>query len=169
MVRNDADNCCYCNLAALKTVTKLDDKDILHVSFHNSIYEVPYFVAVDHQMASIVVAIRGTLSGHDALTDLAAVTDPIDGEGLPQGWTAHRGMLQTANFLLRQLEQNGVLQQAFAQYPNYRLVITGNLKVTVRHVSRFNQVLNYILKFWMLKAKKFASQELLIPSSKLRF
>ena len=136
LVRNDADNCCHCNLAALKTVTKLEDKDILHVSFHNSIYEVPYFVAVDHQMASVVVAIRGTLSGHDALTDLAAVTDPIDGEGLPQGWTAHRGMLQTANFLLRQLEQNGVLHQAFTQHPNYRLVITGNQLLKIELIMK---------------------------------
>lgn len=34
------DNCCHCNLAALKTVTDLQDKDILHVSFHNKVFEV---------------------------------------------------------------------------------------------------------------------------------
>lgn len=34
------DNCCHCNLAALKTVTQLDEKDLVCVSFHNSIYEV---------------------------------------------------------------------------------------------------------------------------------
>ncbi|XP_046448702.1 diacylglycerol lipase-beta-like isoform X2 [Daphnia pulex] len=120
------DNCCHCNLAALKTVTQLQEKDIICVSFHNSIYEVPYFVALDHQTSSIVVAIRGTLSGHDALTDLAAMTDPISVEGLPVGWTAHRGMLQSANFVLRQLESKEILKQTFAQYPNYHLVITGH-------------------------------------------
>ena len=86
---------------------------------------MPYFVAVDHQTTSIVIAIRGTLSGHDALTDLAAVIDPISVEGLPIGWTAHRGMLQSAHFVLRQLNQSNILSQAFAQYPNYHLVITG--------------------------------------------
>lgn len=120
------DNCCHCNLAALKTVTQLDEKDLVCVSFHNSIYEVPYFVALDHQTSSVVVAIRGTLSGHDALTDLAAMTDPISVEGLPVGWTAHRGMLQSANFVLRQLESKEILKQTFMQYPNYHLVITGH-------------------------------------------
>ncbi|EFX76477.1 hypothetical protein DAPPUDRAFT_306186 [Daphnia pulex] len=125
-LRQMDDNCCHCNLAALKTVTQLQEKDIICVSFHNSIYEVPYFVALDHQTSSIVVAIRGTLSGHDALTDLAAMTDPISVEGLPVGWTAHRGMLQSANFVLRQLESKEILKQTFAQYPNYHLVITGH-------------------------------------------
>ncbi|KAI9563691.1 hypothetical protein GHT06_011155 [Daphnia sinensis] len=120
------DNCCHCNLAALKTVTQLEEKDIVCVSFHNSIYEVPYFVALDHQTSSVVVAIRGTLSGHDALTDLAAMTDPISVEGLPVGWTAHRGMLQSANFVLRQLESKEILKRTFMQYPNYHLVITGH-------------------------------------------
>lgn len=73
-----------------------------------------------------MVAIRGTLSGHDALTDLAAMTDPISVEGLPVGWTAHRGMLQSANFVLRQLEGKEILKRTFAQYPNYHLVITGH-------------------------------------------
>ncbi len=83
-------------------------------------------MAVDHQTSSIVVAIRGTLSGHDALTDLAAMTDPISVEGLPVGWTAHRGMLQSASFVLRQLQSRETLKCALAQYPNYHLVITGH-------------------------------------------
>lgn len=72
-------------------------------------------MAVDHRTFSIVVAIRGTLSGHDALTDLSAVTDPISVEGLPVGWTAHKGMLQSATYVLRQLDKSEILKQAFAQ------------------------------------------------------
>ena len=34
------DNCCHCNLAALKTVTELGDEDIVCVSFHNRVFEV---------------------------------------------------------------------------------------------------------------------------------
>ncbi len=37
------DDCCRCNLAALKTVTGLSDQDLLCVSFHNRVYEVQYF------------------------------------------------------------------------------------------------------------------------------
>ena len=39
--------------------------------------EVPYFVAADHRHKKIVVAIRGTLSLADALTDLAAKPVPL--------------------------------------------------------------------------------------------
>ena len=87
---------------------------------------MPYFVAVDHSTSSIVVAIRGTLSFHDALTDLTAVNDPISADGLPRDFTAHRGMLQAANYVLRQLNQSGVLKKAFLQYPQYNLVVTGH-------------------------------------------
>lgn len=34
------DNCCQCNLAALKKVTDLEDQDIVYVSFRNSLYLV---------------------------------------------------------------------------------------------------------------------------------
>lgn len=54
------------------------------------------------------------------------MTDPIAVEGLPVGWTAHRGMLQSANFVLRQLNCKNTLKTAFTQYPNYHLVITGH-------------------------------------------
>ncbi len=83
-------------------------------------------MAIDHGTSSVVVAIRGTLSLHDALTDLTALTDPISAEGLPQGWTAHRGMLQAANYILRQLNEGNSLQRAFSKYPSYNLVVTGN-------------------------------------------
>ena len=39
--------------------------------------EVPYFVAADHRHKKIVVAIRGTLSLADALTDLDAKPAPL--------------------------------------------------------------------------------------------
>lgn len=87
---------------------------------------MPYFVAIDHETSSIVVAIRGTLSADDALTDLACVTDTIVVDGLPVGWTAHRGMLQAAMFVYRQLAKNGILEEAFARHPEYHLVITGH-------------------------------------------
>lgn len=87
--------------------------------------QVPYYVAVDHLTASIVVAIRGTLSFQDALTDMSAIVDPISVEGLPQGWTAHRGMLQAANYVLRQLDSADVLHRALSLHPTYHLVVTG--------------------------------------------
>ena len=48
----------------------------MHV-YNYRLTEVPYFVAADHRHKKIVVAIRGTLSLADALTDLAAKPVPL--------------------------------------------------------------------------------------------
>lgn len=34
------DNCCLCNLAGVKAISKLSDKEILYASFKNHIFEV---------------------------------------------------------------------------------------------------------------------------------
>ena len=59
-------------------MTGLDEDDIIYVSFSNKIYEIPFYVVVDHNMCSVIIAIRGTLSLKDALTDLTADCDTID-------------------------------------------------------------------------------------------
>ena len=84
------DNCCLCNLAALKAVTGLRDEHIVYLSFHNKIYETPFFVAIDDETKNVVVAIRGTLSLHDAITDLNVQDRGVDYEGLPDGCRAHK-------------------------------------------------------------------------------
>ena len=43
--------------------------------------EVPYFVAADHRYKKIVVAIRGTDSLADALTDLSTTPLPFSEDG----------------------------------------------------------------------------------------
>ena len=81
-------------------------------------------MAIDRNECVIVVAIRGTLSGHDALTDLTAATDFISVCGQPTG--CHSGMLQSANFLFQQLESNNILERALSDHPGYGIVITGH-------------------------------------------
>lgn len=81
-------------------------------------------MAIDRNESVIVVAIRGTLSGHDALTDLTAATDFISVCGQPTG--CHRGMLQSANFLFQQLESTNILKRAVSDNPGYGIVITGH-------------------------------------------
>ena len=49
---------------------------LMHI-YNYRLTEVPYFVAADHRHKKIVVAIRGTLSLADALTDLAAKPVPL--------------------------------------------------------------------------------------------
>ncbi|KAG8185295.1 hypothetical protein JTE90_023903 [Oedothorax gibbosus] len=120
------DNCCRCHTAALKRATGLSDEDLIYVSFHNRVYEVPFCVAVDHSTCSVVVSVRGTLSPADALTDLTADCDKLFTDGCPQGVFCHRGMLRAAFFVKNKLEESHALSDAFALHQSYTLAITGH-------------------------------------------
>ncbi|GFR34166.1 sn1-specific diacylglycerol lipase beta [Trichonephila clavata] len=120
------DNCCECHTAALKHVTGLSDEDLIFVSFHNRVYEIPFYVAIDHQTCSVVVAIRGTLSLSDTLTDLTVDCDKLFTDGCPQGIFCHRGMLRAAFFVKNKLEESHALSDAFALHQSYSLAITGH-------------------------------------------
>ncbi|KAM9261646.1 diacylglycerol lipase-beta isoform 2-T4 [Cariama cristata] len=60
------------HFGSILKITGLQYRDFIHISFHNKIYEIPFFVALDHKKEAIVVAVRGTLSFEDILTDLSA-------------------------------------------------------------------------------------------------
>lgn len=78
-----------CQFASILQTTGLQYRDFIHVSFHNQvrnffyctswhllvalgqlqhivyffqIYEIPFFVALDHKREAVLVAVRGTLS-----------------------------------------------------------------------------------------------------------
>ncbi|ESO10164.1 hypothetical protein HELRODRAFT_72860 [Helobdella robusta] len=125
--RNPAINSdtCYCNVNAILHQLKIQQKDIIYASFKNRLYEVPFYIAVDHEYKAIVVAIRGTLSFQDALTDLTiesqAVDIDFDGDA-----RAHKGILQAAYDIQKKLTDLHLLDDAFVKYPNFRLVITGH-------------------------------------------
>eukprot|EP00928_Gymnodinium_smaydae_P084476 TRINITY_DN6774_c0_g2_i2.p1 TRINITY_DN6774_c0_g2~~TRINITY_DN6774_c0_g2_i2.p1 ORF type:complete len:639 (+),score=117.36 TRINITY_DN6774_c0_g2_i2:133-2049(+) len=79
----------------------------------------PAFVAArDHEMRWIVVAVRGTLSLKDILTDVAAKqVDFLDGR-------AHEGFVHCADFLEERLVD--VLSAELRQHPGYRIVFCGH-------------------------------------------
>ena len=59
--------------------------DLLYASFENNVFQTPFFVALDHAERSIIVAIRGTMSLRDAITDLSAEAKPLTYPGMPPG------------------------------------------------------------------------------------
>lgn len=120
------DNCCYCYLAGVKTLSGISTDDILYASFKNYLCEIPFCVIADHKTNCIVIVIRGTLSIRDIFTDLAADSEIFECEGLPPGSQAHRSMITGAKQILRQLTENKVLEHAFLAYPHYNLTITGH-------------------------------------------
>ncbi|ELU06110.1 hypothetical protein CAPTEDRAFT_162985 [Capitella teleta] len=119
------DNCCHCNTAAILKTTGIRQEDIIYASFFNRVFEIPFYVALDHEHQAVVIAIRGTLSLRDTLTDMTADSDHMDVEGVDDA-QAHKGILQAARFILNTLNNLQLLHTAFRNHTGYRLVVTGH-------------------------------------------
>ena len=75
-------------------------------------------IFTDESTKSVVLAIRGTASGKDAIVDAVATeTEFLDGY-------AHSGMVRSAQRILAECGQ--IMKKAFETYPGYRFVITGH-------------------------------------------
>ncbi|GIL75881.1 hypothetical protein Vretifemale_5611 [Volvox reticuliferus] len=110
---------------AITQMTGVPDDDILYVCYEDRVGGLlPYYVAVDRQRRSVVVAVRGSLSLRDVITDLLCEPAEYDVPGVPNTdgsgrrvlW-AHRGILQSTRATLRDLQEQGVLAAAIADWP----------------------------------------------------
>ncbi|CAB1338219.1 unnamed protein product, partial [Coregonus sp. 'balchen'] len=113
-----------CHFSSILHNTGLQYRDFIYVSFHNQIYEIPFFVALDHKSEAVLVAVRGTLSLRDLLTDLSANCENLPVEGTCY---AHKGMSQAACYIYKKLLKDGILNQAFTIAPCYTLSPPGGL------------------------------------------
>ncbi|XP_019609186.1 diacylglycerol lipase-beta isoform X3 [Rhinolophus sinicus] len=115
-----------CHFGSILQTTGLQYGDFVHVSFHDKVYELPFLVALDHRKEAVVVAVRGTMSLQDILTDLSAESETLDLECEVKDCLAHKGISQAARYVYRRLINDGILSQAFSLAPEYRLVIVGH-------------------------------------------
>jgi len=105
----------------------IDEDQIIYCSFRNDLYCIPFYVAMDHDNEAIVIALRGTLSFHDVITDMIAVEENIDVAANSEGhMRAHKGILRTAHWVQAVLKDKEILEKAFSQGPNYKLIILGH-------------------------------------------
>lgn len=119
------DNRCSCYLGGLRQFTGLNELDIIYVSFENDVYMVPYIVCLDHEMKSVVVGFRGTLSFGDIVTDLTASTKPMELPDFPN-FLAHKGIVKTVAAIMKKLDEEQILENAFEKAPGYKLVLVGH-------------------------------------------
>lgn len=119
------DKCCHCNTNAILQQTGIDRKDILYATFENKLFEIPFYVAFDHNYKSIVVSVRGTLSFYDAITDLRIESQNMDLD-VPFEALAHKGILHAAMYIKDSIVQKKIISEAFEQHPDYKLVVTGH-------------------------------------------
>ncbi|CAK4932487.1 unnamed protein product [Aphanomyces euteiches] len=142
------DNWLHLHQSALQIETGLAAHDIIYASFHNNVCKPAFCIVLDHAKKTVVVAIRGTLSLEDCLTDVIAygvslndVAQRYGCEG--QGAFAHQGMLQCAVWLMSELTSLRALDMLFdpstpplknpavnesvpGAYHDYGLTITGH-------------------------------------------
>lgn len=72
----EGDNWCGLNHSGLSVVTEnLRNTELVYVSFKNDIVHKVYAVFLDHEKEQVVIAIRGTLSLEDCITDV--ICDPV--------------------------------------------------------------------------------------------
>lgn len=130
----EEDNCCGCNVLAIRRHfldRDLKQVHIVYTSCHDAVYETPFFVAVDHAKKKVVISIRGTLSPKDALTDLTGDSERLPVEEQQGTWLGHKGMVYSAEYIKKKLEQEMILSQAFGRdlskgTMHYGLVIVGH-------------------------------------------
>ncbi|XP_030873433.1 sn1-specific diacylglycerol lipase beta isoform X4 [Leptonychotes weddellii] len=116
----------HCHFGSILHTTGLQYRDFIHISFHDKVYELPFLVALDHRKESVVVAVRGTMSLQDILTDLSAENETLNLECGVQDCSAHKGISQAARYVYQRLVNDGILSQAFSIAPEYRLVVVGH-------------------------------------------
>ncbi|KAK9829311.1 hypothetical protein WJX72_005111 [[Myrmecia] bisecta] len=97
----------------------IDGPDLLHFSHDNTaLAHLPYMIVLDRPTRTVVVAIRGTVSIADLVTDAVVHPECIN-SWLPKGFRkknrlrgrmyAHAGMVSAASAILEDLEAVGIL------------------------------------------------------------
>lgn len=122
--RAKGDNCCQCNMATFYKLTENYNVKLLHVSFQNEIFQSPFIVSVDHKNCAVVISIRGSLSLEDAITDMSAETEVAKTSKLE--FQCHSGILQTACYVKKVLEEHSLLEKGFQDTGMERIVVTGH-------------------------------------------
>ncbi|KAG2776587.1 hypothetical protein PC129_g12033 [Phytophthora cactorum] len=143
------DNWFHLGQTALQLETKIRSDDIVYASFRNSVYQPAFAVMLDHERKEVVIAIRGTLSLEDCLTDAIAygmsMDDVADRWGCDgSGEYAHQGFLTCAESIYLELNRLSILEMLFDEnstatiathgvnvcergaYHDYGLVLTGH-------------------------------------------
>ncbi|CAH8666637.1 unnamed protein product [Schistosoma rodhaini] len=132
-------SCCICSkytcdLAAILEFTCLREDQFIKLSYDNSVYQSPYFVAVDDFSKCIVISIRGTLSFDDTIVDLlydgvrlSEVETFVESKtGRRPCFIGHRGMVERSRHLYDCLLTDKSIETAFSKKPHYKLVVCGH-------------------------------------------
>ncbi|KEG12155.1 putative lipase domain protein [Trypanosoma grayi] len=124
----------YCDVTALLKVSGISDDDIILTSWDNTLFRPVFFVVIDRCTNAVVVAIRGTMSFADCITDLVAVPEVLqipaaeqDTHSTSDDYYVHGGMKHSAEYVMRELQQSGILNSIIdGELKNLKVVVLGH-------------------------------------------
>ncbi|GAB4821005.1 hypothetical protein N2152v2_008051 [Parachlorella kessleri] len=109
------------NFKAIMKITGAEPCDLLYVSYADAPGGVlPYMLMLDRGSKSVVLAVRGTVSMEDLVTDLLSTSVDVAGwmpdwvcqaASSGEGTYAHLGIVSSATAILKDLEDHGLLQE----------------------------------------------------------
>lgn len=131
------DNCCQTHRAAMMLEAGIDDSstELIYAQLQSSFSEIPYCIILDHAWMSVVVAIRGTFSLEDCVTDVLIEPASLEELGKEFGFDGseqycHGGVMTCARIIYRDLQRHGVLDKLMlgdsAPYKTYTVRIVGH-------------------------------------------
>lgn len=133
------------DIQALLRRTGVQPEDVVVAEWESRTHRPAYFVVRDHRKRSIVLAVRGTWSPHDLLTDLCCLPQDFECESMPRSNTTtaarklsavfskparadrrcgHHGMLEAAKAV--HSDVNDTLRREMNDHPDYALVLVGH-------------------------------------------
>eukprot|EP00891_Asterochloris_glomerata_P004182 jgi/Astpho2/4182/Aster-x1205 len=140
---------CTCGLCAGKVITSdsitseimqltgLPEEDVLFWSHDNTaLTHIPYMICLDRKLKKIILALRGTMTVADLVTDAVCHPEPLDSwlpdevvelnERLRNAF-GHGGMVSAAENIFRDLDENGILRTLIhgADYNSQSEELTG--------------------------------------------
>lgn len=111
------------NMQAMLKKTGVNADDVIDSEWESKTHRPAYFIVRDRKHKKIVLAIRGTLSARDVLTDLCAAAETFE-TGCKGKHRAHHGMLEAAK---RVADATGeTVSAALDANPDYSLVLVGH-------------------------------------------
>jgi Lipase (class 3) len=111
------------NLQALLKTTGIEPEDVIKSAWVSKTHRPAFFIVRDKKYRKIVLAIRGTLSPRDLLTDLCAVAETFETD-CPGNHRAHQGMLKAARCVAK--ETADIIDAELRANPDFSLVLVGH-------------------------------------------
>jgi len=132
------------DIQALLRRTGVQPNDVVVAEWESRTHRPAYFVVRDHQKRAIVLAVRGTWSANDLLTDLCCLPQDFECDPIPSNYTTtaarklstvfskprferrcgHHGMLEAAKAVHSDVKDT--LQREMNKHPDYALVLVGH-------------------------------------------